>query len=94
MILHKWAVFLCATSSDPVGTVLRLLAGGLTEPDIFREYPDLEQEDVRECLRFAVREGKLHEEYFWNSQLPGARYDTRASRARGRCAVPAELVIN
>jgi uncharacterized protein (DUF433 family) len=38
----------------PVATVLRLLAGGLTEPRILAEYPDLEPEDIRECLRFAA----------------------------------------
>lgn len=38
----------------PVATVLRLLAGGLSEPEILAEYPDLEQADIRECLRFAA----------------------------------------
>lgn len=38
----------------PVGTVLRLLAGGLAADEILREYPDLEQQDIRECLRFAA----------------------------------------
>jgi uncharacterized protein (DUF433 family) len=38
----------------PVATVLRLLAGGLTEAEIIAEYPDLEIEDIRECLRFAA----------------------------------------
>jgi uncharacterized protein (DUF433 family) len=38
----------------PVATVLRLLAGGLTEQEILAEYPDLETEDIRECLRFAA----------------------------------------
>jgi uncharacterized protein (DUF433 family) len=38
----------------PVATVLRLLAGGLTEAEILSEYPDLQSEDVRECLRFAA----------------------------------------
>ena len=38
----------------PVATVLRLLAGGLSESQILSEYPDLEIEDVRECLRFAA----------------------------------------
>jgi uncharacterized protein (DUF433 family) len=33
--------------------VLRLLAGGLSDRDIVAEYPDLEIEDIRECLRFA-----------------------------------------
>lgn len=38
----------------PVATVLRLLAGGLSEPQILSDYPDLETEDLRQCLRFAA----------------------------------------
>ena len=38
----------------PVATVLRLLAAGLSEREILAEYPDLEAEDIRECLRFAA----------------------------------------
>jgi uncharacterized protein (DUF433 family) len=38
----------------PVATVLRLLAGGRSESEILSEYPDLEKEDIRECLRFAA----------------------------------------
>src|SRR6266540_2764222 len=38
----------------PVATVLRLLAGGLTEVEILSEYPDLQVDDIRECLRFAA----------------------------------------
>jgi len=38
----------------PVATVLRMLAGGMTEPEILADYPDLQQEDIRECLRFAA----------------------------------------
>jgi uncharacterized protein (DUF433 family) len=38
----------------PVATVLRLLAGGVDEQTILSEYPDLELEDVRECLRYAA----------------------------------------
>jgi uncharacterized protein (DUF433 family) len=38
----------------PVATVLRLLAGGLTEPEILAEYPDLLLDDLSECLRFAA----------------------------------------
>ncbi len=38
----------------PVATVLRLLAGGLPEHQILSEYPDLQPEDIRECLRFAA----------------------------------------
>jgi len=38
----------------PVTTVLRLLAGGMAEQEILSQYPDLETEDIRECLRFAA----------------------------------------
>jgi uncharacterized protein (DUF433 family) len=38
----------------PLATVLRLLAGGLTEAEILSECPDLRSEDIRECLRFAA----------------------------------------
>jgi uncharacterized protein (DUF433 family) len=38
----------------PVATVLRLLAGGISERQILAEYPDLQTEDIRECLRFAA----------------------------------------
>jgi uncharacterized protein (DUF433 family) len=37
-----------------VATVLRLLAGGMAAGDILMEYPDLERDDIRECLRFAA----------------------------------------
>jgi uncharacterized protein (DUF433 family) len=46
----------------PVATVLRLLTGGLSEAEIRSEYPDLQAEDIRECLRFAaasVMEGEI-----------------------------------
>jgi len=38
----------------PVATVLRMLAGGMTEQEILAEYPDLQIDDIRECLRFAA----------------------------------------
>ncbi|MBI3210735.1 MAG: DUF433 domain-containing protein [Candidatus Solibacter usitatus] len=38
----------------PVATVLRMLAGGMTETEILADYPDLQTEDIRECLRFAA----------------------------------------
>jgi uncharacterized protein (DUF433 family) len=31
-----------------------MLAGGMSEQEILAEYPDLEQEDIPECLRFAA----------------------------------------
>lgn len=38
----------------PVATVLRMLAAGMNEQEILADYPDLQVEDVRECLRFAA----------------------------------------
>jgi len=38
----------------PVATVLRMLAGGVTEQEILSGYPDLQAGDIRECLRFAA----------------------------------------
>jgi len=37
-----------------VATVLKMLAGGVSEQEILAEYPDLQTEDIRECLRFAA----------------------------------------
>ena len=36
-----------------VTDVLNLLAAGLTTEQILAEYPDLESEDIRACLRFS-----------------------------------------
>ena len=38
----------------PVATVVRLVAQGMTEARILAEYPDLEIEDIRQALAFAV----------------------------------------
>jgi uncharacterized protein (DUF433 family) len=38
----------------PVATVLRMLAAGMTEAEILSDYPDLQPEDIRECLRCGV----------------------------------------
>ena len=38
----------------PVATVLRMLAGGMSESEILSSLPDLEVADIRECLRFAA----------------------------------------
>ena len=37
-----------------VAVVLRHLAAGRTPEEIVAEYPELEVEDVRECLRYAA----------------------------------------
>ena len=38
----------------PIATVLRLLAGGVSDIEILSEYPDLQLKDIRECLLFAA----------------------------------------
>ena len=43
-----------------VTDVLEYLAGGMTEPELLAEFPDLTAEDIRACLAFAAdRERKL-----------------------------------
>ena len=34
--------------------ILELLAGGASEADILRDFPDLERDDIRACLAYAV----------------------------------------
>ena len=46
----------------PVATVVGMVADGMAAAEILEAYPDLEDEDVREALRFAadaVREREL-----------------------------------
>jgi uncharacterized protein (DUF433 family) len=38
----------------PVATVVDMIADGMTEAEILDSYPDLEQEDLRDALRFAA----------------------------------------
>ena len=38
----------------PVATVVGMVANGMTEDEILRDYPDLELEDIREALRYAA----------------------------------------
>lgn len=43
-----------------VSDVLDYLAGGMTEDQILRDFPDLAREDIKACLAFAAdRERKL-----------------------------------
>jgi len=39
----------------PVELIVRMLAQGIPEPDILREYPNLEPEDIRAALDYAAR---------------------------------------
>jgi uncharacterized protein (DUF433 family) len=46
----------------PVATVVDMVAEGMTVAEILQAYPDLEEEDIREALRYAaeaVREREL-----------------------------------
>lgn len=46
-----------------VGDVLEYLAGGMSEDEILRDFPDLEREDIRAALAYAAeREKKV----FWS----------------------------
>ncbi|MBY0435757.1 MAG: DUF433 domain-containing protein [Cyclobacteriaceae bacterium] len=36
-----------------VSLILSLVASGLPSKEIIKEYPDLEEEDIKECLRYA-----------------------------------------
>jgi len=39
----------------PVYVVLNLLAGGMSEEEVLKEYPDLTREDILACLEYAAR---------------------------------------
>ncbi|WP_353740574.1 DUF433 domain-containing protein [Desulfoferrobacter suflitae] len=46
----------------PVATVVDMVADGMSFDEILKAYPDLQQEDIREALRYAaeaVREREL-----------------------------------
>jgi uncharacterized protein (DUF433 family) len=46
----------------PVAAVVDMVADGMTDAEILRDYPDLKAEDIREALRYAadaVREREL-----------------------------------
>ena len=38
----------------PVGTVVSMIAEGMTEAEILEAYPDLVLEDIQEALRYAA----------------------------------------
>jgi uncharacterized protein (DUF433 family) len=38
----------------PVTVVLKLLAGGMTSEQILEDYPDLEAEDIDQCMQYAA----------------------------------------
>lgn len=38
----------------PVGSVVAMVADGMTNAEILAEHPDLEVDDITECLRFAA----------------------------------------
>ena len=38
----------------PVATVVGMVADGMTEDEILRDFPDLERDDIRAALRYAA----------------------------------------
>ncbi|GMV93201.1 MAG: hypothetical protein AMXMBFR82_29790 [Candidatus Hydrogenedentota bacterium] len=47
----------------PVSLILNLVANGMPNEAILEEYPDLEHEDIRQCLKYAAflsREEIIH----------------------------------
>ena len=38
----------------PVTVVLKLLAGGMTTEQILADYPDLEEQDISQCVQYAA----------------------------------------
>ncbi|MCD6220475.1 DUF433 domain-containing protein [Candidatus Calescamantes bacterium] len=39
----------------PVATIIKLIAKGKSVPEILEEYPDLEEEDIKEALEYAAK---------------------------------------
>jgi len=39
----------------PVATIIKLIAKGKSIPEILEEYPDLEEEDIKEALEYAAK---------------------------------------
>ncbi len=52
-----------------VATVLKMVAGGMTPAEILQDFPDLEAEDITECLRYAAY---LAEEWSYPLQRTGS----------------------
>jgi uncharacterized protein (DUF433 family) len=48
--------------------LLELLAGGATQPEILRAYPQLQTEALEAAIRFAAR--SLHNEIVWDVKIP------------------------
>lgn len=42
-----------------VGDVLGWLASGMSEADIFEDFPDLEPDDIRACLAYAAARERM-----------------------------------
>lgn len=38
----------------PVSLIINLIANGMTTDAILKEYPDLDAEDIKECLHYAA----------------------------------------
>ena len=45
----------------PVATVVDMVADGMTVTEIIAAYPDLEEEDIRQALRFAAEAVRIRD---------------------------------
>jgi len=39
---------------NPVSLIIKLIAGGKNTEEILEEYPELEEEDIKQALKFAA----------------------------------------
>ncbi len=47
----------------PVEVILDLLAAGMTHQEILKDYPSLEEDDIKACLAYASRLAKVKSVY-------------------------------
>ena len=75
----------------PVEMIVQMLAQGVSEDEILREYPRLRRDDVRACLTYAARvlaNKEVLPQYTQSQSAtspPNCVDATRASRCAGRC---------
>ena len=99
---NGWAVCRARDLRFPVASVVVMVADGLTAAEILTEHPDLETEDIAECLRYAalaVRElgfrrsaqCEISPIVRWTRRKPGVSADLDAGhigRLRVACQTP------
>lgn len=54
----------------PVATIVAMIADGMTQAEIIVAYPDLQQEDIVEALRYARRKRFASGSFRWSVPEP------------------------